>query len=260
MGKRKSKTSKQKQAKAAAKSLKCRVVNERHLSKKQQVPSGMPPLKGKGKRRKGTAPVLSEKDDYKRQQASMQERHLAEEQRRKIQKQQRGKKLQHDTNASASSVAGQGATNSRVFAASSFAFQAPTLVVDDGQKSTQQLLTDLTQKTQGWDGIAPSTMTDDLPAVVPQPQGAINLKQIFEQTKLQQQQEFQERYAVETKNRFAALANMDDDDDDEANGVGSNPQATTAPQSLFQFAPASFSLATPVATAVGPSDDVDPDL
>ena len=136
MGKRKSKISKQKQAKAAAKSLKSRVIKE------QQVQVVKQPYKNKknGKRRSSSS-MLTENDDYKRQQVSMQERHLAEEQQR-----------------NATAIRKRGKTNNNKLR-SSFQFQAPTLIVDDAKKSTTQLMSEVTSKTQGWDGIGTVSYT-----------------------------------------------------------------------------------------------------
>lgn len=218
MGKKKSKTSKQKQAKAAAKSLKCRVVQEQHI--KVETPGGKKNKKSKGKR---NSMDYDEKEEFRRQQASMHERQLAEEQQRKRMKRGNNKK-----------------SNTKMFQ-----FQAPTLIVDDAKKSTAQLLTEVTSKAQGWDGIG-NQQQQQTQAFGTTPQnGAISLKTVFQTSTMLKPQSM-----PESKNPFAALGG--DDSDDEETDMKTKESATA----LFQFAPATFSM--PASSTI--TSDIDPDL
>lgn len=193
MGKKKSKTSKIKQAKAAAKSLKCRVVKEHPQQRTNNTAAT-----SKKKKRKSC-----EKEDFQRLQTSMRERHLAAEQQQKRSKKKRD--------------------------SSSLAFQAPTLIVDDAEKTTSQLMTEVTHKAQGWIGMGmPKAVT---------PAQKINLQQVFQNSTLLKKQQ-----PPKSKNPFAALEATSDDEGD---------TIAEAKPTMFQFAPPSFSLA---------NDDVDPDL
>lgn len=211
MGKKKSKTSKQKQAKAAAKSLKCRVIKEQQV--KVEITNGKKKNKGKP-----NSMDNDEKDDFQRQQASMQERQLAEEQQRKRMKRGKSKKK-----------------------GNMFEFKAPTLIVDDAKKSTTQLMTEVTSKAQGWEGIGNQPNEEGF-GIAP-PNGPINLKQVFQNSTL-----LKPPPIAKSKNPFAALG----DDSDEEEELNTKPESA-AP--LFQFKPASFSVSTPTTL-----DDVDPDL
>ena len=231
MGKRKSKTSKQKQAKAAAKSLKAKVV------RKEQVHVATDDGSGNKANAKNKKRVMNgEYADFQRQQASMQERHMAETRRLKSNK-KRGKKN-----------------------ISSFAFHAATLVVDDAQKSTNQLMGEVANKVQGWDGLheqqQPQNITysnSALPSTTNhQP---ISLKQVYQNTQVQQQQQqfIQQKQKQKKKNQFALLQNDDDDSDNEETGNGQ----LNGSKPLFQFAPPSFAIPS---FGGGASVDDDPDL
>ena len=214
MGKKKSKTSKQKQAKAAAKSLKCRVIKEQQV--KVETTRGKKTNKGKP-----NAMDYDEKDDFQRQQASMQERQLAEEQQRKRMKR------------------GKNTTKGNMFQ-----FQAPTLIVDDAKKSTTQLMTEVTSKAQVWEGIGnqhQQQQQQDGFGAAP-PSGPISLKHVFQNSTL-----LKPPPITKSKNRFAALG---DDSDEEEQQM--KPESAVP---MFRFKPASFSISTTRAV-----DDIDPDL
>jgi hypothetical protein len=218
MGKKKSKISKQKQAKAAAKSLKSKVIKEPHQPRNKQAAKAVV----------GRKNGLSENKDFEKQQASMQERLLATLQQEQRAKKNRGKKF------------------------SSLQFTAPTLVLEDAKKPTTQLISEITAKAQGWEGIGNGGSQQQQQQQ--QERGvsaAISLKQVFQNSSVQGKPR-QRPLQLNSTNRFAAL--HADDEDDEDNGANKpTPKFQFAPPT-FQFAPASFAM--PSST----SNDVDPDL
>ena len=251
MGKRKSKTSKQKQAKASAKSLKARVIKEQPPRKERNNPFGN---SSKPRKPKSSSNNLSEQDEFQRQQASMKERLMATTQREKQvkdrqRKQQRGRQQQQKE--------GQ---NQQPIVPSAFAFAAPTLLVDDNMKSTTQLMTEVTSKAQGWQGIGveshnASGMVQHQDPQPPQHK-PISLQQVYQSASHQQQMQQISRgpQISKSKNPFAALEHDDSDDEEQAR----------APPTLFQgFAPASFSISkTPItgSSTTNAQQEMDPDL
>lgn len=240
MGKRKSKVSKQKQAKAAAKSLKARVVKERVQVNGNSAPSS----------NKKNAPRKNGEDaEFRKQQTSMQERQMAEIQQKKPTTKKRGRN-----------------NNTVEKRFSSFAFQAPTLVVDDAKKSTNQLLGEVANRVQGWGGITgqegsgeqlqKNNANDPFAPKLP-----ISLKQVHQQTTLcSQYEQYQIQQSAQEKqqknNRFALLQTDDDSDDEEKKR---ELQAST--KSLFQFAPPSFAVPSNGNDNLNISaNDIDPDL
>jgi hypothetical protein len=219
MGKKKSKISKQKQAKAAAKSMKSKVIKEPHQPRNKQADKA---VAGK---KKGQ----SEKKDFEKLQASMQERLLAELQQEQRVKKNRGKKF------------------------SSFQFTAPTLILEDAKKPTTQLMTEITTKAQGWEGIGNgSSQQQQQQQQLAQAAGSfISLKQVFQNSSLQEKPR-QRPLQLNSTNRFAAL-HADDEDDEDNSSKKPTAKFQFAP-ATFQFTPASFSM--PSST----SNDVDPDL
>ena len=233
MAKKKSKTSKQKQAKAAAKSLKIRVVKEQRPQKEGS--SANNPFGGTGGKRRNNNNNTHENDEFKQQQASMQERSMATTQKEKrMRDRQRGRKGKPKAS----------------LASSTFAFSAPTLVVDDNKKSTTQLMTEITSKAQGWNGMGMGDIQQH-EQQQPRQHTAISLHQVFQNSQ-QQQAKAPVRKPSKSKNPFAALQNDDDDDDDDDDD---GMQEKRPAPSLLQFTPASFSMQQPAAVA-----EVDPDL
>ena len=273
MGKKKSKISKQKQAKAAAKSLKSKVIKEQQhvqrkivMANKQGVP-GDGSARNKSKKKKTLS--SSEQQDFQQQQTSMQERHMALIQQEKhVKDRRRGGKNKFS---------------------SSFTFQAPTLIVDDAKKPTAQLMKEITFQAQGWDGIGTgrdnemqsSHQQHDQQQHQHQPQGAtaISLKQVFQNSSLQQRHETsqQQQESIswnKSSNRFAALEVADDDNDE---GTTNKQEATNNKMPLkFQFAPATFHFTPTITTtcttshpqmvtaattsSIPTNNDIDPDL
>jgi len=255
MGKRKSKTSKQKQAKASAKSLKAHVIKEPLTKKKHQdtgdgmrssSPSSDFALKGKHNKNAIQNSSSSEANDFQRQQDSMRERMMASVQKEERQKQkQKGRRK------------GQQSKTQQIQGA--FAFSAPTLIVDDARKSTTQLMSEVTDKTQGWNGMMINDGNNSI-SVPQQPQQqqqhkAISLQHVYQTNQQQQQMQARKnRKLAQSKNAFAVLGDNSDDENDNGSNKNSGNQT-----SVFQFAPASFSVAAP-AVEVGAAPDIDPDL
>jgi hypothetical protein len=226
MGKRRSKTSKQKQAKAAAKSMKARVVKEQ-VVKHPATQQRSPPIGVKKNR--GSPP--GEDEDFRRQQASMQERLKAEiQQQRRFTKKLRGGKKKREV--------------------SSFAFHPPTLIVDDKQKSTTQLMKEMASKVHGWDGISEQPQKKQQQEQTEAKQSSVSLKHIFQNSTLQKrpaEQLIEQRQRV--ANRFFALNNDENSDNEQDQSLTLQQNS----KSLFQFAPPSFAIPST-------ADDVDPDL